>query len=248
MRTGIANLLKELKYPNFNENSPSDLDKFRLWKENGGKEGEDSFNVLFKKNNAEFVKDADIEKYRHWAEQNYRSPYTGKTIKLSELFTEKYQIDHIIPRAKFYDDSFGNKVVVEAEVNALKDNRLAIQFIEDSQGKEISLSDGSSITVLSLEDYKKFADDVFINKKKKRHLKLYEVPEGFIERQLNDTKYISRTVAQFLRPVAIGNEADEGIIYTSGSITSDLKNKWGLNKLWKEILKPRFERLEGVLE
>ncbi len=244
----IATLLKELKYPNFNENSPSDLDKFRLWKENGGKEGEDSFDLLFKKNNAEFVKDADIEKYRHWAEQNYRSPYTGKVIKLSELFTEKYQIDHIIPRAKFYDNSFGNKVVVEAEVNALKDNRLAIQFIEDSQGIEINLSDGSKITVLSLEDYKKFADDVFTNKKKKRHLKLYEVPEGFIERQLNDTKYISRTVAQFLRPVAIGNETDEGVIYTSGSITSDLKNKWGLNKLWKEILKPRFERLEGILE
>ena len=244
----IANLLKELKYPNFNENSPSDLDKFKLWKENGGKEGEDSFDVLFKKNNAEFVKDADIEKYRHWAEQNYLSPYTGKTIKLSELFTEKYQIDHIIPRAKFYDDSFGNKVVVEAEVNALKDNRLAIEFIEDSQGKEINLSDGSSISVLSLVNYKKFADDVFTNKKKKRHLKLYEVPEGFIERQLNDTKYISRTVAQFLRPVAIGNESDEGVIYTSGSITSDLKNKWGLNKLWKEILKPRFERLEDILK
>ena len=30
-------------------------------------------------------------------------------------------------------------------------------------------------------------------------------------------------------------------------ITSDLKNKWGLNKLWKEILKPRFERLETIL-
>lgn len=244
----IANLLKELKYPNFNENSASDVDKFRIWKEAGGKKGDEDFELLFKKNNAEFVKDADIEKYKHWADQNYRSPYTGKIIKLSELFTEKYQIDHIIPRARFYDDSFGNKVVVEAEVNALKDNRLAIQFIEDSQGKEINLSDGSSTTVLSLENYKQFADNVFTNSKKKRHLKLYEVPEGFIERQMNDTKYISRTVAQFLRPIAIGNASDEGVIYTSGSITSDLKNKWGLNRLWKEILKPRFERLEGILD
>lgn len=242
----IANLLTELNYPNFNADSPFDIDKFRIWKENGGKEGEEIFDTLFKKSNAEFVKDADIEKYRHWAEQNYRSPYTGKAIPLSELFTEKYQIDHIIPRAKFYDDSFGNKVVVEAEVNDLKDNRLAIQFIEDSQGKEINLTSGKKITVLSLADYKAFAENVFTSKKKKRHLKLYEVPEDFIERQMNDTKYISRTVAQFLRPIAIGNETDEGIVYTSGNITSDLKNKWGLNKLWKEILKPRFERLEGI--
>lgn len=246
-RERVANLLKELKYPNFNENSLSDVDKFRIWKDNGGKEGEESFDLLFKKNNAEFVKDADIEKYRHWAEQNYRSPYTGKAIPLSELFTEKYQIDHIIPRVKFYDDSFGNKVVVEAEVNALKDNRLAIQFIEDTQGKEINLSNGQKVKVLSVEDYKYFAENIFTNKKKKRHLKLYEVPEDFVERQMNDTKYISRTVAQFLRPIAMGNDTDEGVVYSSGTITSDLKNKWGLNKLWKEILKPRFERLEGIL-
>ncbi|MBU2267708.1 MAG: hypothetical protein KKB15_06270 [Bacteroidetes bacterium] len=243
----VSNLIKELKYPDFNENSISDLEKFRLWKEAGGKEGEETFDLLFKKNNAEFVKDADIEKYRHWAEQNYCSPYTGRIIKLSELFTSKYQTDHIIPRAKFYDDSFANKVVVEAEVNDLKDKRLAIQFIEDTQGKEISLSNGEKIKVLTLEDYKKFCDRVFSSKKKKRHLKLYEVPEDFVERQMNDTKYITRTVAQFLRPVAIGNETDEGVVYTSGSITSDLKNKWGLNKLWKEILKPRFERLEIIL-
>lgn len=243
----VSNLLKELKYPNFNADSPSDIDKFRIWKDNGGQEGEEIFDTLFKKSNAEFVKDADIEKYRHWAEQNYRSPYTGKAIPLSELFTEKYQIDHIIPKAKFYDDSFGNKVVVEAEVNALKDNRLAIQFIEEYQSREINLSNGKKITVCSLEDYKDFAENIFTNKKKKRHLKLYEVPEDFVERQMNDTKYISKTVAQFLRPIAIGNDTDEGVVYSSGSITSDLKNKWGLNKLWKEILKPRFERLEGIL-
>lgn len=243
----IAKLLKELKPKNFNPDSSFDIEKFKIWKENGGTKGEEEFNLLFKNNNAEFVKDADIEKYRHWAEQNYRSPYSGKPIPLSDLFTEKYQIDHIIPRAKFYDDSFTNKVVVEAEFNAQKDKRLAIQFIDEYQGKEIHLSDGEIRKVLSLDDYKKFIDEVFTNKKKKRFLKLYEVPEDFVERQMNDTKYISRTVAQFLRPVAIGNETDEGVVYTSGQLTSDLKKKWGLNKLWKEILRPRFERLEGIL-
>lgn len=243
----IANLLKELKYPNFNADSPADIDKFRIWKDNGGKEGDTKFDELFKKNNSEFVKDADIEKYRLWAEQNYRSPYTGKVIKLSELFTEKYQIDHIIPKAKYYDDSFGNKVVVEAEVNALKGKRLAIQFIEDSQNLPIELTDGTKVTVFTLDDYKKNAEQTFTNKKKQRNLKLFEVPENFVERQLNDTKYISRTVAQFLRPIANGQDSDEGLIYTNGSITSDLKQKWGLNRLWKDLLRPRFERLETIM-
>lgn len=238
-RERVAALIKELKYPNFNHNSPSDIDKFRIWKDGGGIAGNEKFEELFKSNKAEFVKDADIEKYSRWAEQNYRSPYSGNTIPLSELFTEKYQIDHIIPRSKFYDDSASNKVVVESRLNDLKGNKLAIQFIEDFQGRGAG--------VQSLEDYKNFVDEVFINKKKKRYLKLYEVPEDFVERQMNDTKYISRTVAQFLCPIAIGNDADEGVVYSSGNITSDLKNKWGLNKLWKEVLKPRFERLEGIL-
>lgn len=254
----IAALLAELKYPNFNPDSPADIDKFRLWKDQGGLEGTEEFNKLFKGGKAELISNAEIEKYRLWAEQGYKSPYTGKPIPLSWLYAEpkRVEIDHIIPRSKYYDDSFGNKVLVEAEFNSEKGNRLAIQFIEDCQNKEIELSDGSIRKVLAIEDYKKSVDIMFTNNKKKRHLKLYEVPEGFVERQMNDTKHISRTVAQFLRPIAKGLETidekgrktiDEGVIYTSGSITSDLKNKWGLNKLWKELLRPRFERLEGIL-
>lgn len=243
----VVALIKELKYPNFNENSLSDLEKFRVWKDNGGKEGDAKFEELFKNNRAEFIKDAELEKYKFWAEQNYRSPYSGKAIPLSELFTEKYQVDHIIPRSKFYDDSASNKVVVESEFNDRKGNRLALQFIEDFQGKEIHLSSGEKRTVLSLNEYLKFVEDVFSSKKKRRYLKLNEVPEDFVERQMNDSKYISRTVAQFLRPVATGIETDEGLVYTSGSITSELKGKWGLHKLWKDMLKPRFARLENIL-
>jgi CRISPR-associated endonuclease Csn1 len=251
----IVKLLKELQYPNFNPDSQSDSDKFRIWKESGGKEGLEIFEDLFKKNNAEFVKDADIEKYRLWAEQGYKSPYSGQPIPLSWLYAipKKVEIDHIIPKSKFYDDSFGNKVVVEAEFNFTKDKRLAIEFIEEFQNQVIH---GTNRKVLNPVSYKSLVNEMFSNKKKIRHLLADEVPNEFVERQLNDTKYISKTVAQFLRPVALGSEnihkdgrksIDDGLVFTSGFITSDLKGKWGLHKLWKEILKPRFERLEGIL-
>ncbi|HRF25115.1 MAG TPA: hypothetical protein PLR98_13160, partial [Chitinophagaceae bacterium] len=42
----VAALIKELKYPQFNENSLNDLEKFRLWKESGGKEGDAKFEEL----------------------------------------------------------------------------------------------------------------------------------------------------------------------------------------------------------
>lgn len=257
-RDRIITLLKELKYPNFNAESMADIDKFKLWKQQGGLEGDEKFDALFKGGKSELISNAEIEKYKLWAEQGYKSPYSGKPIPLAWLFsTEKrVEIDHIIPRSRYYDDSYGNKVLVEAEFNAEKNNRLAIQFIDECQNKEIQLSDGSTRSVLDLDTYQKTVESMFSSKKKIKHLKLYEVPEGFVERQMNDTKYISRTVAQFLRPIALGNETisedgkktiDEGVIYTSGEITSDLKSKWGLNILWKELLKPRFERLEKIL-
>lgn len=232
-------LLKELKYANSTLASVNDIEKFRIWLDSGGIEGKEKFESLFKTNKAEWISNAAIEKYRLWAEQNYLSPYSGKPIPLSLLFTEKYQIDHIIPRSKFYDDSKSNKVVVEAGLNELKGNQLAIQFIENFQGQDAD--------VLKLDEYLLLVDRIFANKAKRRNLKLYEVPENFIERQLNDTKYISRTIGKLLRPVALGTETDEGVVFTSGNITSDLKTKWGLTKLWKELLIPRFKRLEEIL-
>ncbi|HNP53637.1 MAG TPA: HNH endonuclease domain-containing protein, partial [Ferruginibacter sp.] len=232
-------LLKELKYPTDSDPSGSDVEKFKIWLESGGYAGKASFEAIFKPNKAEWISHAHVEKYRLWAEQNYISPYSGKVIPLSQLFTEKYQVDHIIPRSRYYDDSTSNKVVVEAQLNELKGNQLAIQFIENSQGQ--------GYDVLNLTDFVSLVDKTYSNKKKRQYLKLYEVPEGFIQRQLNDTKYISRTIGKMLRPIALGTETDDGIVYTSGTITNDLKGKWGLHNLWKEILKPRFERLEGIL-
>ncbi len=252
----IISLLAELKTENFNPDSQTDVEKFRIWAEQGGDIGKEKFDALFKSKKAEIISNSDIEKYRLWAEQGYRSPYSGMPIPLSWLYAEpkKVEIDHIIPKSKYFDDSFSNKVLVEAQFNAEKGNRLAIQFIEDSQNQ--NFVHDSDRKVLSLEDYKILVDEMFTNKKKKKHLKLYEVPEGMVERQMNDTKYISKAVAQFLKPVAEGNKTvhedgkitfDDGLIYTSGEITSQLKTKWGLNHLWKEMLKPRFERLEKIL-
>lgn len=59
----------------------------------------------------------DIQRYRIWMDQKYCSPYTGKTIPLSRLFTTDYEIEHVIPRSRYFDDSYNNKVICEAAVN-----------------------------------------------------------------------------------------------------------------------------------
>ena len=43
----------------------------------------------------------ELLKYRLWLDQKYCSPYTGKPISLSKLFTSAYQIEHIIPQSRY---------------------------------------------------------------------------------------------------------------------------------------------------
>ena len=56
--------------------------------------------------------------------------YTGKTIDVNMLFSNAYDIDHIIPRSKVKDDSLDNKVLVLRDVNIDKANRVLTPEIQ----------------------------------------------------------------------------------------------------------------------
>ncbi len=80
------------------------------------------------------VKQSDVLKYKMWLEQNYKSPYTGQVIPLSKLFTSAYEIEHVIPQSRYFDDSLSNKVICEKEVNQEKGSMLAYEFITKMGG------------------------------------------------------------------------------------------------------------------
>ena len=84
----------------------------------------------------------EIQRYISWLDQKYQSPYTGKIIPLSELFTENYQVDHIIPQSIYFDDSFNNKVICEANVNNKKGNQMALEFIRNHSGEKVEIGNG----------------------------------------------------------------------------------------------------------
>lgn len=237
-RARIVAILKELQ--GANPDSLADADRLRIWENTGNAEARATYNDLFKK-----IKEptkAEIEKYKLWGEQNHISPYTGKIIPLSKLFTKAYQIEHIIPRSRFFDDSFANKTICEAEVNDLKDNRTGMQFIIECGGQTVQLSNGQKVEVLKHDAYVYHIRGNFWGKKRSNFL-AEEIPDDFIQRQINDTRYIGRQLTELLYPVA---KADNGIVFSLGAITATLKDKWGLHRVWKGLLKPRFERLENI--
>ena len=197
---------------------------------------------------------SEIQRYKLWLEQKYRSPYTGEVISLTKLFTEEYEIEHIIPQSRYYDDSFSNKVICESAVNKLKTNQLGLEFIQNYHGEKVPLAGNKEVTIFTEEQYKEFVKKHYANNSvKQQKLLLNEIPEKMVARQMNDTRYISKYISEILSKIVRSDEKDEGvnsknIIPCTGKITTALKQDWGLNDVWNELILPRFERMNQLTQ
>lgn len=193
----------------------------------------------------------EVLRYKLWLEQKYRSPYTGQPIPLAKLFTPAYEIEHIIPQSLYFDDSLSNKVICESEVNKLKDNRLGHEFIKKSHGHKVELSSGKTVNIFTEDEYEQFIKDHYSNNRTKmRKLMMDSIPEEFIARQLNDSRYISKAVKGLLSNIVREDDEEEAIsknvIVCTGGITDRLKKDWGINDVWNKIILPRFLRLNEI--
>lgn len=256
--TRIKALLMEMLNDNSFENvrpySPSQQEILKIYEEGvlqSNIEIEEEILKISKK--AEPTK-AELQRYKLWLEQKYRSPYTGQIIPLNKLFTHEYEIEHIIPQSRYFDDSFNNKVICESAVNKLKDNQLGYEFILNHFGQKVVLGNGKTVEILNEENYKNLIKDSFTkNVKKRTNLLLTEVPENMINRQLNDTRYIGKFISTALSNLVRSDEKDDGvnsknIVSLNGVITTRLKQDWGLNDVWNDLILPRFERMNQLTQ
>lgn len=239
--------------------SPSQQELFRIYEESVLSANEPDEEILRIINDLSALKQPsmqDIKKYRLWLDQKYLSPYTGQPIPLAKLFTPAYQIEHVIPQSRFFDDSMSNKVICEAEVNARKDRMLGHEFIKQCGGEKITLSGGKVVSILSVEAYEDLIMKIFKGDPyKQEKLMLDDIPEKFIERQMNDSRYISRLMLKLLSNIVrekINNteyepeSTSKNVIACNGSTTTRLKKDWGINEVWNRIILPRFERLNQL--
>ena len=239
--------------------SPSQQDILRIYEENAldnlTKDDKD-FDFVSKISKSAQPSKADIIRYKCWLEQKYRSPYTGEMIPLAKLFTSAYEIEHVIPQSRYFDDSFTNKVICEKEVNGLKDRQLGFEFIKNHHGEKVQLSQGKVVEILSVEAYEKFVKEHYSNNRTKmKKLLMDDIPDGFIERQLNDSRYISKLVKGLLSNI-VREKLENGeyeqeavsknLISCNGSITDRMKKDWGMNDVWNGIVLPRFRRLNEL--
>ena len=250
----------ELGIENVRPYSPSQQDILRIYEENAldNLTKEDTeYEFVSKMSKTAQPSKSDVIRYKCWLEQKYKSPYTGRMIPLAKLFTPAYEIEHIIPQSRYFDDSFSNKVICESEVNKLKDRQLGYEFIKNHAGQRIPFGNsGETVEILSIEKYEKLVKDHYAsNPIKMKKLLMDDIPDGFIERQMNDSRYISKVVKGLLSNIVREKQSNgeyeqeavsKNLISCNGSVTDRLKKDWGMNDVWNSIILPRFQRLNEL--
>lgn len=181
----------------------------------------------------QFPSHNDILRYRLYEEivkNGGREFYRNKTISKEQLFSPEIDIEHIIPKARLFDDSFSNKTLAYHRDNQRKGDRTAFDYI--SQDHAGDLDD----YVARIEDLK--SRKVISEAKALKLLKpISEIGDGFIARDLRATQYISRKAREILL------EISRSVVATSGQITSRLREDWGLINLMKEMNLPKYRSL-----
>ncbi|MDF7801560.1 type II CRISPR RNA-guided endonuclease Cas9 [Pontiellaceae bacterium B1224] len=190
--------------------------------------------------------DDEILKYQLWTEQSEFCPYCNEKINVSTLLSEQSEIEHTIPRSLCCDNSQENKTVAHKQCNREKNNRIPFecsnydqillrvdhwrQAVEDLNGQiEKKKIASQRATTKELKDRAiqarlvlQFERDYLRNKY--RRFTMEEVPEGFKNSQLVDTRIITKYARMYLKTVFTK------VHTVNGKTTDDFRRCWGIEK------------------
>jgi len=195
------------------------------------------------------AKDNVEERYRLWKEQQCFCIYTGKPIKISDLFDANLiDVEHTIPRSMSFDNSLANKTVCYADYNRnIKKNKIPADLGDDYIGIKQGIAKweqkvkdlevrvefwkGKSKQA-STKDYKdncirqkhlwQFELNYWRNKVERFTMK--EVKAGFRNSQLKDTQLISKYAFHYLK--SYFNKVD----VQKGEVTAEFRKIFGIQK------------------
>lgn len=182
----------------------------------------------------------DIIRYKLYEElknNGYRTLYSNTYISPDPnvLFSKEFDIEHIIPQSRLFDDSFSNKTLELSSINREKGNDTAYDYVSTKYGAE------------GLGEYKKRIDALYqqgmIAKTKYTKLMMdgSSIGEGFINRDLNDTQYIAKKAKEMLE------ELVKDVVATTGAITDRLREDWQLIDVMQELNWDKYDKL-GLTE
>ena len=200
----------------------------------------------------------DLIRYKLYLElkrTGFKTLYSNTYIAPNELFSKKFDIEHILPKAKIYDDSFSNKTLELKSINLEKGDMTAFDFVKFKYGDEELLNYEKRVADLYFT--KKITEDesqannqteskisdLRISKTKRDKLLMPEskIPSGFIDRELRDSQYIAKKAKTLLEEIC------EEVTTTSGSVTDRLREDWQLIDIMQELNWDKYKAL-GLTE
>lgn len=242
-------MLRELKAEyaelDTDTSNKSNLDKIRIIEDVVKYKKAEEYKVKSKEYKLTEPSQAEVKKYLMWLEQNFRCPYTDQPIPFTDVFArgKVVEIEHIIPKERYYLDSYNNKVITWREVNQAKadGNRTAYEFIV-SKRKEgsIKLSNGKEVRLVEKDNWETHVKTMFPKGGKQANLLRKEIPEEPITRTIKETQYINKKLKEKLSELV----GDKKVWITSGAVTDILRDRWHLNDIMKELMRDRFENFE----
>ncbi|SOC30331.1 type II CRISPR RNA-guided endonuclease Cas9 [Thalassospira xiamenensis] len=172
-------------------------------------------------------------KLRLWEAQERVCPYTGVAIAEKDLFNGKFDLDHILPRAKTLDDGLGNLLLVHEAANKVKGDKTPFEAFHA----------GLRIDGLPARTYGEILNAIEKTKglasKKWRFLPdamdKFDDENDFQQRYKSDTSYIAKTALHYILTVFPDLRGTSGGQAVNGQITSELRNRWGLGDLVQEV-------------
>jgi CRISPR-associated endonuclease Csn1 len=187
----------------------------KLYKENASKI--EKYNTLISElDNQEKI---NTEKLYLYFIQEGKCLYTGTPINIDELNNDKYEVDHIIPRTLIKDDSIDNKALVLRTCNQTKKDSFVLpQTYRNSMRnwwehlKTIKLISAKKFNSLTRTKYSD--EDI----------------QGFINRQLVETRQITKHVADILG----GLYPKTKIVYLKANLSHNYRERYELFK-FREI-------------
>lgn len=194
--------------------------------------------ILVKEFGLHHISKNDIIRYKLYLElehNGFKTLYSNTYIEPNKLFSKEFDIEHIIPQSRLFDDSFSNKTLEKRSINIEKGNDTAIDYIKNKQDEN------------GLKEYLNRIDDLFKNSKisktkyNKLKMKGDEIPEDFIARDLRDTQYIAKKAKSLLE------ELVKNVVSTSGLVTDRLREDWQLIDVMQELNWDKYNKL-GLTE
>lgn len=183
--------------------------------------------------NLEHISRNDIIRYKLYLElekNGFKTLYSNTYIPKEKVFSKEFDIEHIIPQAKLFDDSFSNKTLEVRNVNLKKSNATAYDFVLSEYGDKA-------------EEYKNRIENLYadkaISKTKRDKLLMREadIPSGFINRDLRDSQYIAKQAREILEGIV------KFVVPTTGSITDRLRDDWQLVNVMQELNWDKYNKL-----